>query len=52
MAGFAFVPMPLASAVADARSAKLAAVVVGHPADPGTTMGPLPSQAQRALDDK
>ncbi|HYZ55170.1 MAG TPA: aldehyde dehydrogenase family protein [Streptosporangiaceae bacterium] len=43
----AFVPASLAAAVTDAVSDKLAAVVVGHPADPGTMMGPLASQAQR-----
>jgi oxepin-CoA hydrolase / 3-oxo-5,6-dehydrosuberyl-CoA semialdehyde dehydrogenase len=43
----ALVPAPLADAVTDAVAAKLAAVVVGHPADPGTTMGPLASLTQR-----
>jgi oxepin-CoA hydrolase/3-oxo-5,6-dehydrosuberyl-CoA semialdehyde dehydrogenase len=44
----ALVLATLADAVTDAVSAKLAATVVGHPADPATTMGPLASLAQCA----
>jgi oxepin-CoA hydrolase/3-oxo-5,6-dehydrosuberyl-CoA semialdehyde dehydrogenase len=43
----AIVPAALAGAVTDAVSAALAGVVVGHPASPDTTMGPLASLAQR-----
>jgi len=43
----AFVPASLVDAVAEAVAAKLAGVVVGHPAEVTTTMGPLASQAQR-----
>ena len=43
----ALVPSVLADAVTDAVSARLAAIVVGHPADPATTMGPLASLSQR-----
>jgi len=43
----AFVPAPLAGAVADAVYAGLASVVVGNPASPQTGMGPLASLAQR-----
>jgi oxepin-CoA hydrolase / 3-oxo-5,6-dehydrosuberyl-CoA semialdehyde dehydrogenase len=43
----ALVPAALADAVTSAVSAALAAVVVGHPASPDTTMGPLASLAQR-----
>ncbi|WP_165191478.1 phenylacetic acid degradation bifunctional protein PaaZ [Caulobacter soli] len=43
-----FVPAVLIDAVQDAVSQKLAAVVVGDPAQEGVTMGALVSQAQRA----
>jgi len=43
----ALVPAALADAVTSAVSARLAGVVVGDPADPDTTMGPLASLAHR-----
>jgi oxepin-CoA hydrolase/3-oxo-5,6-dehydrosuberyl-CoA semialdehyde dehydrogenase len=43
----AFVPAGLADAVADAVSARLATIVVGHPGQPDTDMGPVASLAQR-----
>jgi oxepin-CoA hydrolase/3-oxo-5,6-dehydrosuberyl-CoA semialdehyde dehydrogenase len=43
----ALVPRTLAGAVTDAVTARLAGVVVGHPAAPAVTMGPLASLAQR-----
>jgi oxepin-CoA hydrolase/3-oxo-5,6-dehydrosuberyl-CoA semialdehyde dehydrogenase len=43
----AFVPAGLADTVADAVSAGLAAIVVGHPGQPDTDMGPVASLAQR-----
>lgn len=43
------VPRALAGAAAEALAARLAAVVVGDPADPAVTMGPLATAAQ--LDD-
>jgi oxepin-CoA hydrolase/3-oxo-5,6-dehydrosuberyl-CoA semialdehyde dehydrogenase len=43
----AFVPAPLVGAVIEAVAAKLAGVVVGHPAEEATTMGPVASLAQR-----
>ena len=43
----ALVPAGLADAVADAVAARLADVVVGHPADPGVQMGALASLGQR-----
>ncbi|MEU8244650.1 phenylacetic acid degradation bifunctional protein PaaZ [Nonomuraea sp. NPDC048916] len=43
----AFVPAPLADAVADAVSARLSRVTVGHPGEAGTDMGPLAALAQR-----
>ncbi len=43
----AFVPAALLGAVSDAVSARLAAVVVGAPGDPGIAMGPVASIGQR-----
>ncbi len=43
----ALVPARHLPAVVDATEARLAAVVVGHPADPSVTMGPLVNRAQR-----
>jgi oxepin-CoA hydrolase/3-oxo-5,6-dehydrosuberyl-CoA semialdehyde dehydrogenase len=43
----AFVPAELIDAVSGAVAAKLAAVVVGNPADPSVQMGPLASLEQR-----
>ena len=43
----ALVPEALADPVAEAVSARLAAVVVGHPAEPEVSMGPVASLAQR-----
>ncbi len=43
----ALVPSHQVEAVVEAVRARLAEVVVGDPADPATTMGPLVSQAQR-----
>ncbi|GII78539.1 bifunctional aldehyde dehydrogenase/enoyl-CoA hydratase [Sphaerisporangium rufum] len=43
----AFVPAELLDAVAEAAAAELAAVTVGHPADPAVRMGPLASLGQR-----
>jgi oxepin-CoA hydrolase/3-oxo-5,6-dehydrosuberyl-CoA semialdehyde dehydrogenase len=43
----AFVPASLADAVAQAVSARLADIVVGHPADPSVGLGPVASLAQR-----
>ncbi|MDA8198998.1 MAG: phenylacetic acid degradation bifunctional protein PaaZ [Thermaerobacter sp.] len=43
----ALVPAHHVGAVVDATRARLAAVVVGHPADPAVTMGPLVSRAHR-----
>jgi oxepin-CoA hydrolase/3-oxo-5,6-dehydrosuberyl-CoA semialdehyde dehydrogenase len=43
----AFVPAPLLQDVAAAVRERLAAVVVGDPADPGVTMGALAGRAQR-----
>jgi len=43
----AFVPAVLVDAVAEALAARLGEVVVGHPGDARTTMGPLVSLAQR-----
>jgi oxepin-CoA hydrolase/3-oxo-5,6-dehydrosuberyl-CoA semialdehyde dehydrogenase len=43
----AFVPVQLVTAVADAVSARLAQIVVGHPGRAGTDMGPLASLDQR-----
>jgi oxepin-CoA hydrolase/3-oxo-5,6-dehydrosuberyl-CoA semialdehyde dehydrogenase len=43
----AFVPEGQIIAVADAVRERLESVVMGNPADPRTTMGPLASQAQR-----
>lgn len=43
----ALVPRQHVSAVVDATRARLATIVVGHPADPSVTMGPLVSRAHR-----
>ncbi|MCW2864721.1 MAG: paaZ, partial [Actinoallomurus sp.] len=43
----AFVPASLADATAEAVSARLAAVVVGHPGDSDTDMGPVAGLVQR-----
>lgn len=43
----ALVPATLADAITSAVSARLAGIVVGHPADPDTMMGPLASLSQR-----
>jgi oxepin-CoA hydrolase/3-oxo-5,6-dehydrosuberyl-CoA semialdehyde dehydrogenase len=43
----ALVPAEHVDAVADAVSARLAEVVVGHPTDPAVTMGPLANLEQR-----
>jgi oxepin-CoA hydrolase / 3-oxo-5,6-dehydrosuberyl-CoA semialdehyde dehydrogenase len=43
----AFVPAPLAGAVADAVAARLASIVVGNPADPSVQLGALASLDQR-----
>jgi oxepin-CoA hydrolase/3-oxo-5,6-dehydrosuberyl-CoA semialdehyde dehydrogenase len=43
----AFIPATIASAVAEATAARLAEIVVGHPADARTRMGPVTSLAQR-----
>jgi oxepin-CoA hydrolase / 3-oxo-5,6-dehydrosuberyl-CoA semialdehyde dehydrogenase len=43
----AFVPHHVADALTDAVAARLAAVVVGSPAEPGVTMGALASLEQR-----
>lgn len=43
----ALVPEPIVDAVADAATARLAAVVVGNPADPSVQMGALASLEQR-----
>ena len=43
----AFVPRHLVRAVTEAAAERLAAVVVGHPADPAVQLGPVASLAQR-----
>lgn len=43
----ALVPRDHMGSVVEATKARLAAVVVGHPADPSVTMGPLVSRAHR-----
>ena len=43
----AFVPAAIADAAAEAIAARLAGIVVGHPGDPRTRMGPVASLAQR-----
>jgi oxepin-CoA hydrolase/3-oxo-5,6-dehydrosuberyl-CoA semialdehyde dehydrogenase len=43
----AFVPAHLADAVAEALSGRLGRIVVGHPGQDGTDMGPVVSLAQR-----